>query len=79
MCLYVIYKPCAKPSREKIVNIIMFAQFEEEDLLSEIRNDVKLVTNPMTIQLCHHYLAKKKWMRSFLMMSKMKNLCLRIC
>ena len=39
VCPYVTYKLCAIYSKEKIGDIIMFAQFEEEDLLSETCED----------------------------------------
>ena len=39
----------------------------------------KVVTNLMTIRLCHHYLAKKKRMQWILAMLQMMNLCLRRC
>ena len=35
------YKPCAKYSKKKAVNIITFAQFEEGDSLSETRDDAE--------------------------------------
>ena len=56
---YVIYKPSATSSRGKNDDIIAFAQFEEDYLkLVKMRKAMtKVVTNPMTIQLCHHYLA----------------------
>ena len=38
---YVTYTPCATYSREKTGNIIMFAQFEEGNLLSETCNDTE--------------------------------------
>ena len=38
MCLSVTYTPCAVSSREQTGDIIMFGQFEERDLLSEISN-----------------------------------------
>ena len=33
----------------------------------------------MTIQSCHHYLAKKKWMQWILVISQMMNLGIWIC
>ena len=38
---YVSYIPYDKSSKEQTGNIIMFTQFEEGDLLSEIRNDTE--------------------------------------
>ena len=37
----VTYTPCAKSSREKNGDIIMFAQFEEENILTKTRNDAE--------------------------------------
>ena len=39
---YVIYTPCATSPREKTGDIITFAQFEEENLLSETSNNAKI-------------------------------------
>ena len=39
---FVTYTPCATSSREKNGNIIKFTQFEEENLLSETRNDAEI-------------------------------------
>ena len=39
---FVTYTPCATSSREKTGNIIKFTQFEEENLLSETRNDAEI-------------------------------------
>ena len=43
MRLAVSYIPYAKYSKEKTVDIITFAQFEEGGLLSENHNDVETV------------------------------------
>ena len=55
---YVLYIPCAASSKEQTGNIILSAQFEEGNLLSETREDAesddKSGETPMTIQLCHH-------------------------
>ena len=45
MCPSVKYTPCAKYSREQTGNIITFAQFEEENLLSETRNNAETGDN----------------------------------
>ena len=37
----VTYTPCATSSREQTGNIIMFAQFEEGNILTKTRNDVE--------------------------------------
>ena len=71
------FAPYAKSSNEKTGNIIMFAQFEEGNLLSETREDTESGKNPMRIQLCHQYLAQKKWMQWTPEMSQMMNLCIR--
>ena len=42
MCLSVTYTPCAVSSREQTGDIIMFAQFEEGDLLSENCDDTEI-------------------------------------
>ena len=59
--VYVTYTPYATSPKEQTGDIITFVQFEEGCLLSQTREDAetmtKLVTNSMTIQLCHHYLA----------------------
>ena len=41
MRLSVTYTPCDASPREQTDNIIMFAQFEEENLLSETREDAE--------------------------------------
>ena len=41
MHICVTYTPCTTLSMEKIGDIIMFAQFEEENILSETRNNTK--------------------------------------
>ena len=38
---YMTYTPCDTSSRQQNVDIIMFAQFEEGDILSETRNDAE--------------------------------------
>ena len=58
----VTYTPCAISYREQTDDIIMFTQFEEGSLLSETCNDAESGDESMTIQLCHHYLAKNKLM-----------------
>ena len=41
MSPYMTYTSCGMSSRGKTGNIITFAQFEQGDLLSEIRNDAE--------------------------------------
>ena len=41
MILSVTYTPCATTLREKAGNIITFAKYEEENLLSENREDAE--------------------------------------
>ena len=41
MCLYMTYTPYAASSKEKTGNIITFKTFEEENLLSETRDNCK--------------------------------------
>ena len=57
----VSYIPCDTSSREQTGNIIMFAQFEEGiyylKLVKMRKVMTKSVTNLMTVQLFHHYLA----------------------
>ena len=75
----VIYIPYAISSKEKTDNIITFAHLKRGVYYLKIVMMWKAVTNQMTIQLCHHYLAKKKWMLLTLEMSQMIVLCLRRC
>ena len=42
MCLDVTYKPYATSSKEQTGNIIMFAQFEQVNLLSVTRGDAEI-------------------------------------
>ena len=41
MCPFVVYKPCATSLREQTGYLIVFAQFEAGNLLSETRNDAE--------------------------------------
>ena len=41
MGTYVTYTPCDTSSREQTGDIIIFAQFEEGDILSETRHDAE--------------------------------------
>ena len=50
----VSHTPYATSSKEKTGNIITFTQFEEGGYYLKIVTMLKAVTNPMTIQLCHH-------------------------
>ena len=62
MCPSVTYTPCATSSRGETGDIIAFAQFEEGNILTKLVTIQKALTNTMKIQLCYHYLTKKKWM-----------------
>ena len=42
MRTYMTYTPCATYSKEQTSNIITLAQFEEENLLSETRQDTEI-------------------------------------
>ena len=58
--LSVTYITCATYLREQTGDIITFENFEERKLFLKIVSMLKALTNTMTIQSCHHYLAKKK-------------------
>ena len=77
------YIPCDTSSKEQTGYIIMFTQFEEGGLLYETSEDAEIndksVKNPMMIQLFHHYLPKKKFMRWILAMIQMMILYLWRC
>ena len=57
----VSYISCATSPKEETVHITTLARFEEGRVVSETREDAESSdesgTNPMTIQLFHHYLA----------------------
>ena len=54
MRLAVTYTPYATSANEKTANIITFKQFEEGVYDLKLVKMPKVVTNTMTIQLCHH-------------------------
>ena len=79
MCLSVTYTPCATSSREQTVDIITFAQFDREVYYLKLVMMQKAVMNPMTIQECHPYLAKNKFMHWILAMNQIMILHIRRC
>ena len=73
----VTYTPYDTYSKEKTGDLITFAQFEEENVLSETRNDAESGDKSDEDPIIPPLIIQEKLMRWILAMIHMMNLCLR--
>ena len=81
MCLTVTYTPYPTSSKEKTGNLIMFAQFEEGNLLTETRNDTESGDESdsksimMSEQDMENLDSNEKFDDNFISMEMLKDIC----